>query len=437
MNPIKQSIWFLLTYSKLFLIVLSVFAVFTIIINIIGKLAFIESMSLNLQMFIFLGVFLGGSLVQLKRNYLWSNNRNYKNSILHAYIIITVFVSVCFIPFLWTYAKITPLILAMPFCISIFASHLVLGKNFIYKILIPAIPFVIFQISKLGFGLNTTLLIIVITTLGLILFMYKNIFYQYNQYKKTDEQGKANSVAFMTTGLSHKHLNKINGVIGVIISKWILYGKRKIVWSVLLPHSRLAIITLVFYVGPYLLFASIADAKIQKMIGLFSLMILPNLFLALVMESRNLLKQTKFFAHVFTGDKHRQLKNKILITMDKNMLINAVVFVASIFLIIKLLSINVVINSLLISMVAVVGISLAIYPVLMCLSWINISVLLIIILFSYGTILYKVITWIFKNPQLVTTLPYILMFVTACLLLRAVAQYVFWQRPMEALLSNK
>ena len=179
MNSIKQSIWYLLTHSKIFLGIFAIFAVFTMLININGHLSLIEATSLNLQLFIFLGVYLGGSLAKLKRNYLWNNNKKYKHAILHAYFIIILFFCVCIAPFLWTFVKISPLIIAMPFCISIFASHLVLGKNLLLKVLIPAIPIFIFQITKFGFGLNTALLLILIVTVVLVILMYKNIFYHY------------------------------------------------------------------------------------------------------------------------------------------------------------------------------------------------------------------------------------------------------------------
>jgi len=436
MRAIKTSIWYLLIYNKLFLGVLSVFALFTMAVNILGQKTFFEAMGLILQLFIFLGVYLGGSLIKLKRNYLWKINNNYKNSILHGYFIILFLANLCFAPFLWKFSTISPLIIIMPFCISAFAAHLVLGKNVLYKIIIPAIPILLFQASKLGVGFNSVLLLIVVASIVLAMLMYKNIFYQYSEHKTTAEQQKANSVAFMTTGLNHKHLNKINGVIGVLVSKWIMYGKRNLDWAVLMPYSRLTFMTL-FYVLFILFFLSITDDNIQKMIGTMTILILPNLFLGLVMESRNLLKQIKFFSHVFIGENHKQLKNRILLAMDKNMLINAIVYVGLILLMIKLLGINISLDTLITSMLVIIFVSLAIYPVFMCLSWINISVILILALFVYAAILYKTITWVSKNPELATTIPFVSGFIICCFLLRSITQYVFWQRSMESLLSNK
>lgn len=436
MNSIKLSVWFLLTQSKLFLGVLIGFAAFTIAIILIKSTSKFQSLSLIFQLFLFMGVALGGSVAKLKRNYLWKINSHYKNSILHGYLLIILCVGLSFLPFLWTFTIISPLILAMPICTSVYASHMVLGKNLLYKFMIPAIPLGIFQLTKLGFGINTVLLLIVLATMVLILLMYKNFFYQYSDHQITDQQDKANTVAFMTTGLSHKHMSKLNGLIGIVVSKWVMHGKKNLDWSVLMPHTRLTLMTL-FYSLFLFVFMTITDPNVQKMHGKFALMILPNMFLGLVMESRNLLNQTKFFAHVFTGDKHKQLKRKILFAMDKNFLINVIVFVAMTLLIINMLSINVPINPLLLSLAVVICISFAITPILMCLSWINLSLLLIIILVGYAGLLLALITWIYKNPLLVTTVPYVTVFVTSCLLLRVVAQYLFWQRPIEQLLKNK
>ena len=320
-------------------------------------------------------------------------------------------------------------------CISIFASHFVLGKNLIYKILIPSLPFVIIQLTKYGVGQNSVLLLIFVATIILVISMYKNIFYQFRSNQLSERKENNNSVAFMTTGLSHKHLDKINGFIGVVISKWIINGKKNLDWAVLLPHTRLAIIT-IFYSFVTLFFMSISDPKIQKLTSLFALMVLPNIFLGFVMESKNLLNQVKLFGHVFNGANHRQLKNKILLAMDKNMLFNTLVFACMFIMIIKVLSINVLITPLVISMALVAGISLAICPLMMCLNWNNISVFLIVILFVYGITLYKMITWIYANTLLAMSPFAIIGFIGVCLLFRFATQNVFWNRPMEALLKR-
>ncbi|MFK8010528.1 MAG: hypothetical protein AB8B80_00710 [Marinicellaceae bacterium] len=439
MNSIKQSIWYLLIYNKIFVGILLIYIIFTMTMNLILMISYASASgypSLMIQLFLFLGVYLGGSLSRLKRNYLWKNNKHYKNSILHAYFIIIAFVTCCFMPFLWTYAKISTLVLIMPISISVFASYLVLGKNLFYKILIPAVPIALFQLSSMGLGLNFILALILLATMILITLMYKDIFYTYTQHQKTAEQVNANNIAFMTTGLSHKHLDKINGFIGLYISQWIISGTKKIEWAVLMPHTRLAIITLLYSLV-LLLFMSIIDVQIQNMVGLFALMLLPNIFLGFVMESKNLLKQVKFFAHVFTGDKHRQLKNKVLFALDKNMLFNASVFVGMLLLIIQLLSINIPMKPLFLSLSVVLLISMAIVPLLMCLNWLNISPLLMGILVVYAWVLYTVIKWIYANALMEISVVYSVSFISLCIGLRIVTQTIFWRTSIENLLNNR
>jgi len=435
MNSIKQSMWYLITYSKVFLIVLSVFIVFAFMINIKSSLSFIESKGLLINLFVFLGIYLGGALAKLKRSYLWKNNKNYKNSLLNAYLIIIGVIYLCFVPFLWKFINISPFIIAMPFCISIFASHIVLGKNLLYKILIPSFPIIITQLKVLGLSFNNILLLIFIATSLLIISMYKNIFYQYSNHKSKERTDKENTTAFMTTGFNQKQLDKINGFIGDVISNWIIHGKKNLGWAVLMPHTRLAIITFVYSLI-LMVFIYLMDPKMQNLIGVFVLMMLPNIFLGFVMESKNLLKQVKIFAHVFNGEKHRELKNKTLIALDKNLIVNSFVLVAMTVLFIKILSINILISPLLMSFAFIIGLSLAICPLLMCLNWINISPALIIILFSYATILYKSIKWMHDDLLVSMSPMYIIGFIVSCVVMRFITQYIFWQRPMESLLKN-
>ena len=396
----------------------------------------LQIMGLIVQFSLFLGVYLGGSVAKLKQNHLWKNNRKYKNNILNAYFIIVMLTGVCMIPLIYSLKDISLLILLMPISICVFSSHLVLGKNIIYKIIIPAIPIILFQLTYLKVNLDIVLLLIVIATVVLSVFMYKNIFYQYQSMAPSLQTDNNNKMAFMTTGLNYSQMNKINGMLGLFLSKWILSGKKKVDWSILMPHTRLALLTL-FYSLCLLLVMSMTDAKIQNMISVFPLMLLPNIFLGLVMESCHLMKQTRFYSHVFTGNKHKQLKNKILIAMDKNMLINAAVFVAMTVLVINVLSIGVPINALLLSMSVIIALSMAIYPLLMCLNWVNISMLLIIVLLIYGKTLYEIIKWVYANHQLALSPIYITAFLGMCLLLRISTQVIFWNRPMEALLKNR
>jgi len=428
--------WFMLMYSKLFLFVLLIFIAFTFLVVLNSRMPQFQSVLMILQASVFLGVFLGGSLAKLKKNYLWKNNQYYKSSILNAYFIIAVITGLVLMPLLYSIYNNSFLMLLMPICISIFASQAVLGKNILHKILIPATPIFLLQLIRLQVDINIVYIMIIVTTIVLVYSMYKNLFYTYGSNVHNETKNSTNTIAFMTTGMSASRIISINYSLGVLVSKWIMRSKRTVDWSLLMPHTRLTIITF-YYTISMLVLLLFVGIKMRALIGVFSLMILPNLFIGIIMESRHLLRQLKFFSHVFTGNNHRQLKSKILFALDKNMLVNALVYIAIIMLMIQVLSISIPITPLLISMVVIIGVTISIYPLLLCLNWLNISMLLIAIISIYGFSLYKIILWINKNTQLATTIPYVIAFAASCLLLRVITQYIFWNRPIEKLLKNK
>ncbi len=266
--------------------------------------------------------------------------------------------------------------------------------------------------------------------------MYKDLFYQFGvQLKQEKDKNNENLVAFATTGLNAAQLNKLNYRIGLIVAKWVTNSKKLIDWAILMPHTRLTLVTL-FYVCFIFLSIALTSQKMRPLLPMLTFMFLPIMITGTLIESRNLFRQTRTIAHVFTGKQHHQLKNKILFSLDKNLLVNIIIFILGVILIINVLSISVMFKTMMLSLVAIAAISMSVYPYLLCLNWVNLSALLIGSMFIYITLIYKVIKWININPGLAMTWPYVVSFIAVCLILRGLSQNIFWRREFEALLKN-
>lgn len=396
----------------------------------------IKSLYLLIAVAVFLGVYLGGGLANLKKNYLWKISKKYKNSLLHGFLIIIVAINTMVILGLYPSLVNAKLILLLPFCLSVFASQMVLGKNLLFKVLVTSVPLVIAQLYRINVSLDVIVALIVVATAVLIYTMYQNLFYQFGTHLKQEkDKNNENLVAFATTGLNAAQLNKLNYRIGLIVAKWVTNSRKLIDWAILMPHTRLTLVTL-FYVSFIFLSIVLTSHKMRALMPMFAFMFLPVMITGTLIESRNLFRQTRTIAHIFIGKQHRQLKNKILFSLDKNLLVNILVFILGVFLIIKVLSISITLKTMMLSLVAIATISMSVYPYLLCLNWVNLSALLIGSMFLYITLLYKVIKWININPSLAMTWPYVVSFIAVCLLLRGITQYIFWRREFEVLLKT-
>jgi hypothetical protein len=435
MNPISQSIKLMLLHSKVFLAAIVVYIIFTVMLLLLKDMPEIRALVLIFQVSIFLGIYLGGGLTSLKKSYLWKNNTKYKNSNLSAFFLVILLVNALLVLFIYPDIKLNKLVLFMPFCVSVFASQMVIGKNIMYKILIPAIPVMLIWLRDYGLDLQSSLLLIIASTVVLMFSMYKNLFYSYGVNQGVENKSSANTVAYMTTGLNSTQLNAINAKIGEIVARWIQVSKKRIDWAILMPHTRLTFISL-FYLISFFALMLVSGEKLQPFTQVLSLTFLPMVMLGIIIESRHLIKQTKMFSHVYKGINHRQLKNKILTALDKNLTINVLVFLVGLFTIIKTFSIAVFAKILIASLLFIYFFSMSLYPLLMCLNWVNISFTLIVLMFSYTFIIYKSVKWIALNISLVLLPQYIISFVLVCIALRVITQYLFWNRSIEALMKK-
>jgi hypothetical protein len=442
MNQFSRTTWMMLTHSVVSLFFILVFIVFNTVFQVIIMRdqastfkAMLGAIAISMTLSVFIGVYLAGGLQKLKQNYLWSISKKYKYTLLAAFLFLALMLNLMVIPVLYVNIKHIPLLFSLPFCMTIFSAFLVLGKNIIQKIFIPAIPILITQLYRFNLSYNTLLLIIIAATLLLIILMFFGKSYSTSIKQISKEQTSLESMNFATTGLSSKFITNFNFRIGTFLSKIIVNKKKNIDWAIIMPHSKLALFS-IFYValiGFTVLFV-VDDGG--EMIQAFTVLFLSTSLISLVMESRLLIRQTRTIAHVFNGAEHRKLKNKILLSIDKNLLINSSVFIFGIAFFAQVFSIPFDTVDMLFITLIISCFLLAYYPLLLCFQWVNITFSLVFAVSIYAAGLFLLLRNVKPYLESDNLIWYIMLTFIGCIIIRLITQKIFWQKPYELLLKN-
>lgn len=443
MKATKNSIWLLLTHSLFTLFAISALSVFFATFQLFFPMeqvapdnAFYATMFGSLVAATFTGVYLGGGVLNLKQFYLWKINQHYRSVIMSSYLIIIGLFCLIQIPILYLNLDRSPTVLIVPFCVSIFSSQMVLGKNHFYRVFIPAIPYFIMQLHHIGIHENIIVLIITCSTALLIWAMYTNKMLANNFNSKKLEQDSVSNLATTPVGITPRLVISFNHWLGIILAKKILNSSKDISWAVLMPHTKLLLGSFInlLVVTIFLLLVN-NDAK--DLLEAFAILILSTAILSVVMESRKLIRQTRYIAHIYSAKQHSPLKRKILLSIDKNFIISCLTFIAGIIFISAILSAPINLSILLLSSLAIILIAYAVYPILLCLSWIKLSYIQVILVCIYMAFAISSVYLIGKNIGESLFSLYFIIFISGCLFLRLISQNIFCRYPIEKLLKNR
>ncbi len=443
MKSISQSIKFMLIHSVVsigaIIILTAAFSAFQLFLQtseIGGQKAHQASLMLNIVIAGFLGIYLGGALLSLKQNYLWKINQRYRTGLMAAFVIIIGSFNIIQIPLLLINLNDSYLLLLAPFCATVFSSQMVLGKNIFAKFLLPAIPFAFIQLDRIGVSSAIIMSLISISALGVLASMYFNQSYPDSLAKKKAKENAFLTTTTMATGIQPTIVTSFNHYLGVMLSGWIKHSKKNIDWAITMPHTKLALAA-IFYVFLIVAFILLTGDKDKSLIEAFTVLFVSVYLISTIIESSQLFRQTRFVAHVFVGKKHRQLKNKILLSLDKTYVTNCIIFVVGIMSAASLFSMP--FNSLTIiySVTVILLIGLAIYPILLCIGWINISFAQVFSICGYGLIIFLTIRWLGDTREDVFYSLSTYIFLVGCILTRVISQIFFWNRPFELLVKNK
>ncbi|WP_196141033.1 hypothetical protein [Aliikangiella sp. G2MR2-5] len=439
MQQIKRTLWLMLSHSWITMIAIALlFALFlffqflTLYNGFEPEKSFQASLVLDIVLCAFTGIYMGGALLSLKQYYLWKVNPNFRKTLLKSFLIIVTTIYCLVLPgLIFSLGDKSWLYLLVPLCAAIYASTLVLEDKWLLRILIPAFPIGMAQLPSFGIP-EIYSLIIVIGGAAIILYRMQLA----SNFRKLDNADRIRITITESTSIKPTLVFKINYYLSLLAEKLILRPKGNMVWAVSLPQTKLNLISLgyLIIVGVFILMTSKKD---KNLLELFSPMFLTASFLVIVLESRQLFSQVKSFAHIFSANNHRQLKNTILRKVDINFISNAFTFSVGA-LVLSFLSpvqtnYQIVFGSLLIVML----VSLIFLPMMLSIQWLKVSFAQVGIASLYGFSIFGSLRWAGQNQDLLFQPLAVISVVSLFLLARAGTQLLFWQRPVERLVKCK
>lgn len=442
MKQLNQSIRFMLTHSivsiSLVITVMIFFTVFhlTISPDQSSLKRIIGAITISITMSVFFGIYFGGALNKLKQNYLWNISRSFRQSLLGAFLISLIVLNMILATVLYQSLKHMPLIMVMPLCASVFSAYLVLGKNIFYKLLIPAIPIVLTQLYRVNLSFNTIFVLIIVATMALVFLMFIEKYNSGNSRAKTKSQKDKDLISFAATGLNNNTVVKLNSWIGDVVSSMILRKKANLDWAIIMPHHKLALFSL-FYVLLVVISTKLISVEGKQLVEGFSILFLGSSFMNILMESRILFRQTRTISHVYGGINHGELKSRILRSLDKNLLLNSVVFISGIIILASALSIPFDLYKLLLSSAVITVVALSYYPILLCFKWINITVSLVLAVCVYVFLAYISLKGLKHSQENVSLSLYFAVLFIIGFGIRLFTQKVFKSISIDNLLKNK
>lgn len=438
MRQLEKTLWYFLSHSAITLFaILLLFAVLLPIQVILpGKSGDPDRIHTfliinNLVLSSFVGIYLGGALLKLKQFYLWSINAVYRRTLIGSFLFLTSLFSIMQSAVMAVHLPDTSLpLLMLPICAAVFASFTVLGKTLAHKILIPGVLFLIGQLHHLGVDWLVIMIIAVFATAALVYYLYTGDVHQIKQSKEALLE-----VGVTSTYIAAPLVMKANHLIGKLFIRIVSRSKKDIGWAVSLPYFKLSLIPFlyVFFIIPPVL---LLDKKVV-ILEIFTVMMMASALMSIVMEARNLLPQTKNIAHLFVGDRHQQLKKQIMRTVDKTIALNCITLVSLVLLGSFVLSMEIMPRLLLIQTLVVIGVGLALYPAMLCLKWLSVSLLLVLALSLYFGLIFLASTWI-DAYEVESWWSYkSTLFISALIILRIISQRMFENIPMEKLMVIK
>ncbi|MCW8998327.1 MAG: hypothetical protein OQK04_06390, partial [Kangiellaceae bacterium] len=385
---------------------------------------------INLVMSTFLGVYFAGAQLSLKQFYLWKVNPRFRTTLMLAFLILvgssTLLITIAFafnINQRW-------LFLILPFCASIFAAQLVLETTLVKRTLAVIIPIGISQLQWLEIHEAFYLIPIFMIAMFYIRRMYSPSYFRQTGYMDIMSINKA-----QLTNSKPKIIIAANHYLGEFVSRWILKSKAVIDWAITMPHSKLALITSIWLFTLIPFFLIVGGGK-PELLESFVFMFTASVSISMAMESRLQFFQLKSFAHIFSGQNHRELKNKILRSVDKTILVNCLVLLVGSMALAYLLDEKLDYYLLFSISMMIISVSLVFSPVLLCLTWIKVTFSQVSVLVLYGASLFAIAKLMAHFQEQLGHSVIIFVVIAFAFICRQLTQRVFWVKPLEQLLRN-
>jgi len=435
MKQIRKSLWILLTHSYATLASIVVLMLVLIVLqnynteHMSDNKAYQMGLIINITVMSFLGIYLGSALLKMKQYYLWKMHSTYRISLITAFVIITLIAALMLMPFQLKDSFQISSVFVISFCLAFYSAFIVLGKSKLHQLVIMAIPFGLYQLKIAGVDEGLVLILLAISTMFLINYMF-----QENSYGQVTTGELFSVDALVSTSTKSLFMTKINHQLGLLVIKWILKSKKDLSWAIFTPQTKIGLGALfnVALIAVFYLFTNDEKFPFSSMLMLF---FITSLF-AIIIESRNNIAQTKKFAHIFSGNNHRYLKNQILFSVDKMMVFTGLVFYVASLLLIKLLGAKFEFVDFSLSILATLLLTLAYHPILMSIKWIKVTWALIIFTVIYAVLAMLTNAWI--NSSLIGEFNVfaVIAFIIIGIAIRGFTESVFTKKSMEILFRN-
>lgn len=385
----------------------------------------------NIVISVFIGVYVGGGLFKLKTCYLWTINRAYRYSVITAFLTITGIFSLFQATIMAVHLPESKIFLLLPICIAIFSAYLVLGETLIHKIIIPTIPFGISQLKYWGVHIEILMLLIILSTLGLLYYLFN---YGTQQSKPIKEN--LNTIFMGHPTPSKPFVYKFNFWLANIASPLFLRSPKDISWTVSLPQTKLAAAAC-FYMILIILNTLMIDDVEGKVIDVFLIILMGTILLAVFMEARQLITQTRSIAHLFSPKDNKGIKSEILKAINKNILVNCLVLLVLVSSFISIIGTPPDLVYLTASTAAVIAIGTSFYPFMLCLNWQNVSFGLVLSITILAFTIFAACYWL-KQHQINEWLTIeSLVFMMVIITIHQLSRLLYYRFPFEKLLINK
>lgn len=431
MQQIKPTLRLFLTSSpitlcSIILLMVAFFSLQTFVLDNQATAVKVNSMVVytNAVISLFVGIYFGTCLLKLKQHQLWTINKKYRFILSLSFFIMLGIFSTCQAVLMSLNIQTTNLVLLLPFCIATISSYLILGDNYRTQILVPLILLPLNMLINQGVSHILLMVILLLITFALAYNIFENKIIKIKPTKKVVFEDKNTTAPQLSMKLNFWLGNKFN--------KNLYRNKGDITNAISLPYFKFFMIP-VFHV----LFIMLCSYFVGKEIQLFEILsasMMAVTLLSLVLESRQLSPQLHGIAHLFGGANHRGLKQKILYSMDKSILINSFVYALSLLVCVNLFNFEFdylyVFSILSITLV----IMLALYPLMIILKWGTMGFQNAMVLILFGGSIFLCSFYITSDLSSLNTIYRFIFFVLGMVVVRFIARMKFFKVPIEKLL---
>ncbi|MGX5200963.1 hypothetical protein [Aliikangiella sp. IMCC44632] len=394
-------------------------------------------LSVHTSLSIFFSGYVAVGLVKFKRHHLWRLNPRYRINLLHASLIILACFYLAQFVTLSLHLSLVSTAFIYPITSGFCFAYYLLGNSFFKRLAFFLLGLVWTFLPDEAVASNWVLACN-LALLTVTVFLY----YQDKQPLGYSQQSTYMMNIFknnVNLPFYYKWSAFLNRFIRRSLTK--KNPQKNIHWLINLPHNRCGLMS-VFYFLVILLLSFIGEKDEPYSVVFFCNLYVFTLVFNVLMESRQLLVNTKSVAHLWSQHARSNIKGKIIQSLDTTIIFNTALLSALVFGLVSITNAEISSHYFVASNLAIIAIGLAIYPLLLCFQWLKVSWQLILSIAIYGGLCYFVCEWLFEHLEqpseaisLVASSEYYLI-LFGIIALRQLSLKIFQRSPIERMLKS-